>query len=81
MGQHHELWKKKRGQATFLAMFVAARAGVAWSQVQGGCGGKLPVYCPEGLLPIHAGAQGGECMIDESPVAGKSSLSHFPSAS
>jgi len=30
------------------------------------------------LLSIHTGAQGGECMIDEWPEAGKSSLSPFP---
>ena len=34
-------------------------------QAQRGGDGGLPVYCPEGLLPIHTGAQGGEFMIDE----------------
>ena len=34
-------------------------------QAQGGRGHRLPVGCPEGLLPIHAGAQGREFMIDE----------------
>jgi len=38
----------------------------------------LPVGCPEGLLSIHTGAQGGEWMIDEWPEAGKSSLPPFP---
>ncbi|THJ16298.1 MAG: hypothetical protein CAF42_014100 [Nitrospira sp. CG24B] len=35
---------------------------------------RLPVRSPERLLSIHAGAQGGEVMIDERLGAGKSSL-------
>lgn len=34
-------------------------------QAQGGRDGRLPVCRPEGLLPIHAGAQRGEFMIKE----------------
>jgi hypothetical protein len=68
----------KRGQATFQAMFVAVRGAQRGVQAQGGRDSGLPVGCPEGLLSIHTGAQGGECMIDEWPEAGKSSLSPFP---
>jgi hypothetical protein len=46
---------------------------------------RLPVRSSERLLPIHAGAQGGEVMIDERLGAGKSSLVslslHAPSIS
>jgi len=34
-------------------------------QVQGGRGHCLPVCCPEGLLSIHTGVQGGEFMVEE----------------
>jgi hypothetical protein len=54
---------------------VLAQRGL---QAQGGRDSGLPGGCPEGLLSIHTGAQGGECMIDEWPEAGKSSLSPFP---
>ena len=50
----------------------------AWAQrgvkAQGGCDRGLPGRGSERLLSIHAGAQGGEVMIDERLGAGKSSL-------
>jgi hypothetical protein len=74
--------KKKRRRKGDRLLFrrcsrpsAGAQRGV---QAQGGRDSGLPVGCPEGLLSIHTGAQGGECMIDEWPEAGKSSLSPFP---
>lgn len=56
----------RKGDRLLFGRFTGSPA---WAQrgvqAQGSRDSGLPVGCSEGLLPIHAGAQGGEFMIDE----------------
>ena len=57
----HGEWKR----LLFLGFSWSSALAQRGFQAQGGRGHRLPVCCPEGLLPIHAGAEGREFMIEQ----------------